>query len=79
MAITSATINSHCITDTSFSGWRFGGGKRLMELSRRDFLYSHLLSYLHYQPTTSMIKLASAVIPISNFQQIGIDTYLCQP
>ena len=48
-----------------------------MELSRRDlFLSCYPFPYLHYQFTTQQAKLASAKIPISNLQQVGINTYL---
>ena len=40
-----------------------------MELSRRDFLYSHLLSYLRFQTTTGPVNLPSAFMLVSNAQK----------
>jgi len=40
-----------------------------MELSRRDFVYTNPSSYLHYQFTTLLANLTSAMIPIHDLQK----------
>ena len=77
IAITSAITNSHCIVLTSFLT-SSGGKGGIMELSRRDFLHHYPFPYLQFQITTQQTKLASAVIPISNLKNLGVNTYLCQ-